>query len=1153
MAKTLQFRRGNTSQTLANTMAAGEIFVNTDQNTIVVGDGSTVGGTPLSTQAHLTANVSLIRGIQNSQNTNITSVNQYAASAYALANTHTSSLTAINQFAQSAYNKANTASGGGGGGGGPSTSFVNTPDTVSYVSLGNPTAVNYIPASNTVQAGTLTVGGGNTTSDLISSGAQYVDVGYWSGASMPNPYSYTKGVTGVVFTKNSGFDSVTLAKINSLSPGSKFSIMFVAGTSSSEMDQFYVTFTVSTLGVMDSTAVNTATGGYWPGTQPDRIAGSYSWSSSWAGKSPTVWVNNYIVQPYYNNSTSSQNAQNTPLVGLRTGHPIHNRYLYNWNGQGMLDISMIFTDSTHSTSNNQRMGVVYVSFPNDPVTVVTVPSNLYNTVTTLANTITFNNSLTSITSPIKVYDATNNKISISSSDLTGSITTSTPIQTYTALEYAPSLQLGKSLSVYEEANQNRVLLSGNLYKVQGLKTFGTITGQSFANNVINFSGTDAPIETYDYSAYPNGIYFYPGSYKNFRLINLDSSIYNLISANNSLVNVSYYRTGSSSIYNLNLQVINQGTNGISCDGYWGSSMAKGNWVQLNLLNFTVGTTSYANTSYSYDYNDGNYTNVIVKVPANCVSFSVSSNTISNLLSYNPSKISVQGIESGCTIDSANNIVISTLPTSTYGGDVFTGSTIASVSQASQLATVTDIANNLPSWIASAGSDTHSTSSSYAITGGSGGLGLRQFNINNVMPTTSWQFNTQTKFYSTDINGIGLATAASAGWDFNRWVPFNKGTLLSYSAGFSESVWTDSLYANTALTTKGVLSGTTLTSNKSYTDQLIVSPQGYCEPDPYINNVAVLLTGRTGNDPYTIINDAPRGGQVISSSSGGGQTSYTNLNIVPPGAPDWARSVMIGDYDFTNSGYSYGGAVAFQNVNGFDLENPSVDYTVETWVSVPGQYVNVNVLYGDFHGTNQDFGTGATVFQQQFPFYSYVSLNNTSVLNAYASPSNQSTGYGYIPWPWQWYHLVWTYSASDQRITSFINGYCVASSPSATWTSPGSPITAFPISTLGPNVAHVFYNYRITDGINRYPISGTVTTNRKYFQPSVLPYGTSANTEMVAISNTAPSSAIIQGSIRIKDITGAPTTTANSGGVLYTQNGNLYYKGPNGTITQIAGS
>jgi hypothetical protein len=47
MAKTLQFRRGTTSELSSVTGAVGELFVDTTKNTVVVMDGSTAGGFPL--------------------------------------------------------------------------------------------------------------------------------------------------------------------------------------------------------------------------------------------------------------------------------------------------------------------------------------------------------------------------------------------------------------------------------------------------------------------------------------------------------------------------------------------------------------------------------------------------------------------------------------------------------------------------------------------------------------------------------------------------------------------------------------------------------------------------------------------------------------------------------------------------------------------------------------------------------------------------------------------------------------------------------------------------------------------------------------------------------------------------------------------------
>lgn len=160
MATQLQLRKGNTAQTAVFTGALAEVTVDTDQKTVVVHDGTTVGGTYIITKAQLDSNISIIQGVNTTQNTNITAVNgfaggafntanganglaagaynlantnaglitiiqgvdltqntnitavnNYAASAYAQANTNATNITAVNNFAASAYNTANGANG----------------------------------------------------------------------------------------------------------------------------------------------------------------------------------------------------------------------------------------------------------------------------------------------------------------------------------------------------------------------------------------------------------------------------------------------------------------------------------------------------------------------------------------------------------------------------------------------------------------------------------------------------------------------------------------------------------------------------------------------------------------------------------------------------------------------------------------------------------------------------------------------------------------------------------------------------------------------------------------------------------------------------------------------------------------------------------
>ena len=55
------------------------------------------------------SNTVISQGVNATQNTNITSVNTYAASGYVLANTNATNITYVNTYAGSAYNKANNA------------------------------------------------------------------------------------------------------------------------------------------------------------------------------------------------------------------------------------------------------------------------------------------------------------------------------------------------------------------------------------------------------------------------------------------------------------------------------------------------------------------------------------------------------------------------------------------------------------------------------------------------------------------------------------------------------------------------------------------------------------------------------------------------------------------------------------------------------------------------------------------------------------------------------------------------------------------------------------------------------------------------------------------------------------------------------------
>ena len=129
-ATIVQIRRGNTAQTAAYTGALAELIVDTDQNTIVIQDGTTQGGHYLVTKDQFNANVSYLLGIDGVQNTSIqlanttannasantialqgamTSANANIVALFAIDNAQNTSISNTLTFANSAYNQANIA------------------------------------------------------------------------------------------------------------------------------------------------------------------------------------------------------------------------------------------------------------------------------------------------------------------------------------------------------------------------------------------------------------------------------------------------------------------------------------------------------------------------------------------------------------------------------------------------------------------------------------------------------------------------------------------------------------------------------------------------------------------------------------------------------------------------------------------------------------------------------------------------------------------------------------------------------------------------------------------------------------------------------------------------------------------------------------
>jgi hypothetical protein len=146
----VQIRRGTTAQTASFTGALAEITVDTDQKTIVVHDGVTLGGTTLSTKAFTQAAFDAANSASGT----------VGALAYTHANAAFDKANSANALAQAAFNAANSATGTVGAlafdKANAAYDFANTIalGAISNVSLTySNTASGTIPAVNTLKPG----------------------------------------------------------------------------------------------------------------------------------------------------------------------------------------------------------------------------------------------------------------------------------------------------------------------------------------------------------------------------------------------------------------------------------------------------------------------------------------------------------------------------------------------------------------------------------------------------------------------------------------------------------------------------------------------------------------------------------------------------------------------------------------------------------------------------------------------------------------------------------------------------------------------------------------------------------------------------------------------------------------------------------------
>jgi len=109
MAKTLQFRRYTTANLASIVPAAGELIVDTNQNTATIGDGTTFAGWYLTTQVQNNANVAIQNGINATQNAGITLASANTIYLSGVQTTQNANIAVALSQVKLAWNLANTA------------------------------------------------------------------------------------------------------------------------------------------------------------------------------------------------------------------------------------------------------------------------------------------------------------------------------------------------------------------------------------------------------------------------------------------------------------------------------------------------------------------------------------------------------------------------------------------------------------------------------------------------------------------------------------------------------------------------------------------------------------------------------------------------------------------------------------------------------------------------------------------------------------------------------------------------------------------------------------------------------------------------------------------------------------------------------------
>ena len=394
----VQIRRGNSAQTALFTGALAELTVDTDINTIVVHDGSTVGGHYLAKSDELTpiydeANAAIVLAQSAYDAANLSGSSATVVAAFNKANTaydntvylqgvndtQNTNITSVNGYAASAYNTANGANGLAAGAFASANTNANAITIIQGVDTTQNTRLNSIETINTNQ---------NTTIGII----QGVDDGQNTRISSANNYAfsafarantalantvYLDGVNNTQNTQIQGVQSVNttqntnITAVNNFAQGAYNKANSAATTAQAAFDKANTqSNSFSTITVANTASFNGL-------TQVQQLDLPYTAKTSATG---TVTHDCSVGQIFYHTSISGNFTANLINLGITSGY-ITEVKLYLVQGGTSRSITALQIAGAAKTIN--WYNAVNPTYSTNAVDVVTFTILLVNTTYTV--------------------------------------------------------------------------------------------------------------------------------------------------------------------------------------------------------------------------------------------------------------------------------------------------------------------------------------------------------------------------------------------------------------------------------------------------------------------------------------------------------------------------------------------------------------------------------------------------------------------------------------------------------------------------------------------------------------------------------------------------------------------------------------------------